>query len=192
MDIDFYAYLFRMKYIKRWALMRSTENENIKEHSWDVSVIAHALALIENKMFDGKVDEYKVTCLALYHEAGEVITGDLPTPIKYFNPEIRDAYKDLEKNSCERLLKMLPTELEDEYRKYVLPDVDTYEYKLVKIADRLSAYLKCVDELKAGNKEYKKAMVSIRAELNEIKLDEVKYFIKNVAPAYELTLDELD
>ncbi len=188
----FWAFLNRMKLIKRWSLMHSVKEENIMEHSWQVASISHALALIKNKIYGGNVDVAKTVLLAQYHETGEVITGDLPTPIKYFNPEIRDAYKDLEKNSCERLLKMLPTELESEYRTYVLPDTDTYEYKLVKIADRLSAYLKCVDELKSGNKEYKKAMTSIKAELNEIKLDEVKYFIKNVAPAYELTLDELD
>jgi 5'-deoxynucleotidase len=188
----FWAFLNRMKLIKRWSLMHSVKEENIMEHSWQVASISHALALIKNKIYGGNVDVAKTVLLAQYHETGEVITGDLPTPIKYFNPEIRDAYKDLEKNSCERLLKMLPTELESEYRAYVLPDTDTYEYKLVKIADRLSAYLKCVDELKSGNKEYKKAMTSIKAELNEIKLDEVKYFLKNVAPAYELTLDELD
>ena len=157
MDIDFYAYLFRMKYIKRWALMRSTENENIKEHSWDVSVIAHALALIENKMFDGKVDEYKVTCLALYHEAGEVITGDLPTPIKYFNSQINTAYKDLEKRACDKLLSMLPEQLKGEYSDYLLMGETSVEFKIMKAADRLAAYLKCVEEVKSGNKEFVKA-----------------------------------
>ena len=188
----FWAFLNRMKLIKRWSLMYSVKEENIMEHSWQVASIAHALALIKNKIYGGSVNVEKTVLLAQYHETGEVITGDLPTPIKYFNPEIRDAYKDLEKNSCERLLKMLPTELESEYRTYVLPDTNSYEYKLVKVADRLAAYLKCVDELKSGNKEYKKAMTSIKAELNDIRLEEVKYCIKNIAPAYELTLDELD
>lgn len=188
----FWAFLNRMKLIKRWSLMHSVKEENIMEHSWQVTTIAHALALIKNKMFEGNVDEKTVVLLAQYHETGEVITGDLPTPIKYFNPEIRDAYKDLEHEACERLLKMLPTEIEDEYKKYVLPDTKTYEYKLVKYADRISAYLKCVDELKLGNKEYKKAMASIKAELIAVDAPEVKYFLKNIAPAFELTLDELD
>ena len=172
--------------------MRSTENENIKEHSWDVSIIAHALALIENKIYGGKVDESKVVLLAQYHEVGEVITGDLPTPIKYFNPEIKTAYKDLEKNASIRLLGMLPEELKNEYREYILPDEESEEYKLVKYADRLSAYFKCVEEVKAGNSEFKKAKSTIGAELKGVKNQAVAYYLKEFAPAYELTLDELD
>ena len=188
----FFAFLNRMKYIKRWSLMRSVKEENIMEHTEQVAIIAHALALIKNKMFGGSVDEKLVVLLAQYHEAGEVITGDLPTPIKYFNPEIKTAYKDLEKNACERLLNMLPEELKGEYVKYVLPDTTTYEYKLVKIADRMSAYLKCIEEVKAGNSEFKKAKDSIGKELKECDLEEVKYFMKHIVPSYELTLDELD
>ena len=188
----FWAFLNRMKYIKRWALMHSTQTENIMEHSWQVATVAHALVLINNKIFNGTADEKTVVLYAQYHETGEVITGDLPTPIKYFNPEITGAYKDLEKKACERLLKMLPAELEDSYKSYIFPDKDSYEAKLVKAADRISAYLKCVDELKSGNKEYKKASSSIKAELNKSELKEVEYFMKNIAPAYELTLDELD
>ena len=188
----FWAFLNRMKYIKRWALMHSTQTENIMEHSWQVATVAHALVLINNKIFNGTADEKTVVLYAQYHETGEVITGDLPTPIKYFNPEITVAYKDLEKKACERLLKMLPAELEDSYKSYIFPDKDSYEAKLVKAADRISAYLKCVDELKSGNKEYKKASASIKAELSKSDLKEVEYFMKNIAPAYELTLDELD
>jgi 5'-deoxynucleotidase len=147
----FFAYLDRMKYIKRWSLMRSVREENIMEHSHQVAVIAHALALISNKLFGGNVDANKTVLLAQYHEVGEVITGDLPTPIKYFNPEIKSAYKDLEKNACERILNMLPEELKDEYSAFVLPDTDTYEYVLVKAADKLSALVKCMEEIKAGN-----------------------------------------
>lgn len=172
--------------------MHSTQTENIMEHSWQVATVAHALVLINNKIFSGTADEKTVVLYAQYHETGEVITGDLPTPIKYFNPEITGAYKDLEKKACERLLKMLPAELEDSYKSYIFPDKDSYEAKLVKAADRISAYLKCVDELKSGNKEYKKASASIKAELNKSELKEVEYFMKNIAPAYELTLDELD
>ena len=153
----FFAFLNRMKYIKRWSLMRSVREENIMEHSQQVAVIAHALALINNKIYGGNVNVEKVVLLAQYHEVGEVITGDLPTPIKYFNPEIKAAYKDLEKNASERLLGMLPETLQGEYREYILPDEEGEEYKLVKCADRLAAYLKCVEEVKAGNSEFKKA-----------------------------------
>lgn len=188
----FFAFLNRMKYIRRWSLMRSVREENIMEHSQQVSVIAHALALINNKILGGTVDVNKTVLLAQYHEVGEVITGDLPTPIKYFNPEIKNAYKDLEKGASEKLLNMLPETLKEEYREYILPDEETYEYKLVKAADRLSAYLKCVEEVKAGNSEFKKAKTSIGSELKNSKLKEVEYYLKEFAPAFDLTLDELD
>lgn len=188
----FFAFLNRMKYIKRWSLMRSVREENIMEHSQQVAVIAHALALIRNKIYGGNVDVGKVVLLAQYHEVGEVITGDLPTPIKYFNPEIKAAYKDLEKSASEKLLKMLPETLKDEYREYVLPDEQTEEYKIVKCADRLAAYLKCVEEVKVGNSEFKKAKSSIGAELKSQKREEVDYYLKEFAPAFDLTLDELD
>ena len=188
----FFAYLNRMKYIKRWSLMRSIREENIMEHSQAVSVIAHALALITNKICGGNVDVNKVVLLAQYHEVGEVITGDLPTPIKYFNPEIKTAYKDLEKGACERILSMLPESLQDAYKEFILPDENTEEYKLVKYADRLSAYLKCAEEVKAGNAEFKKAKTSIGNELKNCKNPAVEYYLKEFAPAYELSLDELD
>ena len=188
----FFAFLNRMKYIKRWSLMRSIREENIMEHSQQVAVIAHALAIINNKVYNGNADVGKVVLLAQYHEAGEVITGDLPTPIKYFNPEIKNAYKDLEKNACQKLINMLPEEFKQEYQPLILPDTETYEYKLVKGADRLSAYLKCVEEVKAGNSEFKKAKSTIGSELKKCKVPEVEYYLKEFAPAYELTLDELD
>ena len=188
----FYAFLDRMKYIKRWSLMRSIREENIMEHSQQVAVIAHALALISNKQFGKNIDVSKVVLLAQYHEVGEVITGDLPTPIKYFNPEIKSAYKDLEKNACERLVAMLPENLQSDYAEYIMPDENTEEYKLVKCADRLSAYLKCVEEIRAGNAEFKKAKASILTELKSAKRPEVDYYLKEFAPAFELTLDELD
>ena len=188
----FFAFLNRMKYIKRWSLMRSVREENIMEHSQQVAVIAHALALINNKIFGGDIEVSKVVLLAQYHEVGEVITGDLPTPIKYFNPEIKSAYKDLEKNASIRLLNMLPEDLKGEYQEYILPNEESEEYKLVKCADRLSAYLKCVEEVKAGNSEFKKAKASILSDLKGLKRREVDYYLKEFAPAYELTLDELD
>lgn len=189
----FFAYVNRMKYIKRWSLMRSVREENIMEHSQQVAVIAHALALINNKIYGGSVDVGKTVLLAQYHEVGEVITGDLPTPIKYFNPEIKLAYKDLEKNACERIINMLPEELKKEYQGYILPEeTDCEEYRLVKYADRLSAYLKCVEEVKAGNNEFKKAKLSIEKELKASDNKAVAYFLKNFAPSFDLTLDELD
>ncbi len=188
----FFAFLNRMKYIKRWSLMRSVREENIMEHSQQVSVIAHALSLINNKIYGKNVDVSKVVMLAQYHEVSEVITGDLPTPIKYFNPEIKSAYKDLEKNASERLINMLPESLKDEYRQYILPDTDCEEYKIVKCADRLSAYLKCVEEVKAGNSEFKKAKTSIGNELKNLKRQDVEYYLKEFAPAFDLSLDELD
>ena len=188
----FFAFLDRMKYIKRWSLMRSVREENIMEHTQQVSVIAHALALISNKIYGKNVNVEKTVLLAQYHEVGEVITGDLPTPIKYFNPEIKNAYKDLEKHASIRILNMLPDELKDEYCAYILPDTDTEEYKLVKYADRLSAYLKCVEEIKAGNLEFKKAKLSIEKEIKSTGNDAVNYYIKTFVPAYSNTLDELD
>ncbi|MBQ9485771.1 MAG: 5'-deoxynucleotidase [Clostridia bacterium] len=188
----FFAYLNRMKYIKRWSLMRSVREENIMEHSQQVSVIAHALALITNKIFGGNADVNKIVLLSQYHEVGEVITGDLPTPIKYFNPEIKTAYKDLEKGACKRILSMLPEELKGEYSQYILPDENTEEYRIVKYADRLAAYLKCTEEVKAGNAEFKKAKNSIGTELKNCGDPAVAYYLKEFAPAYELSLDELD
>lgn len=191
-EFDFYAYLMRMKYIKRWALMRSTSEENIMEHSWEVAVIAHALAIIKNEKFGGKVDEYKTLCLAVYHETSEVVTGDLPTPIKYFNREINSAYKSLEKDANERLIAKLPEELQNRYREFILDDPDSEEHKLMKYADRICAYIKCLEELKVGNKEFLKAKESIGKELSNADDEAVKYFIKNVLPTFSKTLDELE
>lgn len=192
MDYDFFAYLSRMKYIKRWALMRSTNEENIMEHSLQVTEIAHAIALIKNEMFGGSVDPYKVMCLAVYHETSEVITGDLPTPIKYFNAQINSAYKDLEDLAAEKLIEKLPEELKPLYREFILADKNTEEYKIMKAADRISAYIKCVEEVKSGNKEFVKAKESIGKDIKSINDEALKYFIKNILPSFEKTLDELD
>ena len=192
MEYDFFAYLGRMKYIKRWALMHSTVDENIKEHSYDVVMFAHALALIENEIYGGKVDAYKVVCLAAYHVSGEVITGDLPTPIKYFNSQINSAYKDLERLASQKLLNGLPSELKGVYAEFICPDESTLEYKIMKAADRLSAYVKCVDEVKSGNSEFVKAKESILKSIEKIDLKCVKYFVEKILPSFEKTLDELD
>ena len=188
----FFAFINRMKHIKRWSLMRSVQEENIMEHSYQVATIAHALAVINNKILGGDINVEKVVLMAQYHEVSEVITGDLPTPIKYFNPEIHMAYKDLEKDAERRLLGMLPEDLKGYYAEYVSPDTDSAEYKMVKSADRLAAYLKCIEEVRSGNAEFKKAKKSIEKDLKALGSAEVDYYLKHFAPAYELTLDELD
>lgn len=192
MNYDFFAYLNRMKYIKRWALMRSTLEENVMEHTAQVSVIAHVLCEIKNKMFNGNVDVLKTVLYAQYHETSEVITGDLPTPIKYFNKEINHAYKDIEKGACNKLLQTLPIELKSTYEKYVLPDECSEEYKIMKCADKISAYIKCEEELKTGNVEFVKAKDAILKDLNSSTREEVVYFMKNIAPRYLCSLDELE
>lgn len=192
MTYDFYAYMARMKYIKRWCLMHSEVEENIKEHSFDVVVISHALAVIGNAYYNKDYDVEKVLLYATYHETSEVITGDLPTPVKYFNENIKGAYKDLERLACEKLLSTLPEELKAEYEKSVLPDTTTKEYRIVKCADRIAAYIKCLDELKIGNKEFAKAKTSIYKDIEKMPEEEVKYFVKNVLPSYGKTLDELE
>ena len=188
----FFAFLNRMKYIKRWSLMRSTVNENIMEHSQQVASIAHALAVIGNKRFGKQYDAAQIALIAQFHEAGEVITGDLPTPIKYFNAEIKTAYKELEGIALDRLLRMLPEDFKEEYDPLLKPDLDSEEYRLVKAADKISAYLKCIEELTAGNSEFKKAKETISKELAASPFREVAFFMENFAPAFELTLDELD
>ena len=189
---DFYAYMDRMKYIKRWQLMRSTREENIMEHSQEVTMIAHALVTINNKVFGGNADVTKTVLYALYHETGEVMTGDLPTPIKYYNSEIHCAYKELEKNACTKILSMLPEELQGELSPFILADEESKEYQLVKAADRLSAYIKCLEELRSGNKEFSKAKKSIEADLHSKKMPEVEYFFDHFIRSFELTLDELE
>jgi 5'-deoxynucleotidase len=187
----FFAYLGRMKYILRWGLMRNTQPENIQEHSLQVAIIGHALAMIKNRRFGGSVDADKVATLAAFHEASEVITGDLATPIKYFNPHIKDAYKHIEQVASDKLLSMLPAEFTEDYRPLLFQE-DSEEHKLMKAADKICAYLKCLDELRSGNREFEKATAAIRRELDTIKRPEVEYFLKEFAPSFSLTLDELN
>lgn len=189
---NFFAYLDRMKYINRWSLMRSTQQENIMEHSCQVAMIAHALAVIGNCYFNKNYDAEKAAVYALFHEASEVITGDLPTPIKYFNPEINKAYKELEEVANQKLLGMLPKEMQEVYRPVICADKNEEEAKLAKYADKISAYIKCLTELKSSNNEFKKAKSSIEKELNFIESQEVRYFLNNFIKPFNLTLDELD
>ena len=192
MRYDFYAYMDRMKYIKRWQLMRSVREENIMEHSQSVALFAHALASIHNEVFGGNVDVSKTVLYALYHETSEVMTGDLPTPVKYHNREIHGAYKDLEKRACEKIVATLPNELQSAIAPYVLADEESAEYKFVKAADRLAAYVKCLEELRSGNMEFTKAKKSIEADLLGRNMPEVEYFFKHFIEAFQLTLDDLE
>lgn len=189
---NFYAFLDRMKYIRRWSLMRSVRDENIMEHSQQVALLAHALAIINNKIYGGSADAEKCVMYSVYHECSEVMTGDLPTPIKYFNSSIHGAYKTLEDRACDKLLKMLPDELAEEIAVYVKPDVSSGEYRLVKAADRLAAYIKCLEEQRCGNTEFEKAKKSIEEDLHSRKMPEVEYFMENFIKSFYLTLDELE
>ena len=188
MPYNFYAFMDRMKYIKRWSLMRSVREENIMEHSQQVAMLAHALAVITNRLYGGSVDENKCVLYAVYHECSEVMTGDLPTPIKYFNSSIKGAYKDIEERACKKLLAMLPEELAQGLSPCVLADTDSPEYKILKAADRLAAYIKCLEEHRCGNTEFEKAKKSIEDDLHSRNLPAVEYFMQNFIPSFLLTL----
>ncbi len=192
MGYDFYAFLDRMKYIKRWQLMRSVRDENIMEHSQQVTFFAHALAVITNNVFHGNVDVERAVLYAVYHECSEVMTGDMPTPIKYFNNSIRGAYKSIEERAGEKLLSTLPEELRGEISSSLRPDENSAEYTIMKAADRLAAYVKCLEELRCGNTEFEKAKKSIEKDLLSRKMPAVEYFMKNFIQSFSLTLDELD
>ena len=192
MRFDFYAYIDRMKYIRRWQLMRSQRDENIMEHSQSVAMLAHALAVIRNKVFGGNVNVEKTVLYAMYHEISEVLTGDLPTPIKYYNRTIHNAYKDLERSAAEKMAEMLPEELKGELSPCILADEESEEYQLVKAADRLSAYIKCLEELRSSNGEFEKAKKSIEDDLHARSMPEVEYFFEHFVPSFSLTLDELE
>lgn len=189
---EIFAYVERMKYIRRWALMRSLRDENDMEHSFQVAYVAHALALLRNERFGGNVDVGRVLEIALYHDLSETVTGDMPTPVKYFNPEMRALYNSLEKTAEKRLLSTLPEDMKGIYSEFISPDTDSAEYKIVKAADRISAYLKCVEETKSGNTEFRRAMDGKMEELLSSGMEEVIFFMENIVPIYSLTLDELD
>jgi 5'-deoxynucleotidase len=190
MKSHFFAYISRMRFIQRWALMRNTAQENVQEHSHQVAVLAHALAVIRNERFGGALDAGQVAVAALYHDASEILTGDMPTPIKYHDPDIKRAYKAVEAVAEQKLLGMLPEELREVYRP-VLTSVPAEVGELVKAADKLSAYIKCVEELKAGNNEFREAAAQTRRALEEYELPEVRYFMDTFMDSFSLTLDEL-
>jgi 5'-deoxynucleotidase len=189
---SFYAYLSRLRWIKRWGLKRNAHDENVMEHSWEVSVIAHTLALIKNRYFEGNLDANAIATAALYHDITEVITGDLPTPIKYHSREINDAYKQIEKQAEFELLALLPIELRSDFELLIHHDKMPEEHvRIIKAADKISAYLKCQAELKAGNKEFEIAAEQIALTINEFKDLEVMFFMRAFVPSCALTLDGL-
>lgn len=188
----FYAYLDRMKFIRRWQLMRSTREENIMEHSHSVAVLTHALCAVENGVFGGAVDSCKAVLYALYHEVSEVMTGDLPTPVKYFNSSIHGEYAKLEELAVEKIAGTLPEEMRGEIYPFLQADKNAPEYKFVKAADKLSAYIKCLEELRSGNNEFVRAEKTLGKALADMKMRSVDYFFEHFIPAFSLTLDELE
>lgn len=188
---NFFAMVNRMKLINRWALMRNTSNENIAEHSHNVAVIAHSLCTIGNKKFGKNYNAERCAVLALYHDLTEVITGDMPTPVKYHNEEIKKVYKDIEKTAGDRLLSMLPDEFKKDYQPFFEQNEKDKElWKIVKAADKIDALIKCIEECRMGNKEFETARERQIKIVDEIDMDEVRYFKTEFLPAYSLTLDE--
>lgn len=192
MSSPFLAYLGRLRWIKRWGLMRNAIDENVMEHSFEVAIIAHALALIARRVHGRKIDPAAVAAAALYHDAHEAITGDLPSPIKYHSEAIRRAYRSLEREATAELLLLAPAELRPDYAALMEDEALPPEHlALIKAADRIAAYLKCRAELKAGNTEFESAAAEIGAKLSQLEMPEVDYFLRVFAPCYELNLDRL-
>lgn len=190
MKNTFYAKISRMKYINRWGLMRNTITENIAEHSQEVAVLAHALGCIGNVYFNKTIDSNKLAILALYHDATEIVTGDMPTPIKYFAPEIKEAYKNVEHVASEQLVRGLPEELSGIYREILQHENEKELTLYLKAADKLSAFIKCIEELSMGNEDFREAYITIKESLDNIELEELDYFMEHFLPAYSLTIDE--
>lgn len=189
---SFFAMVSRMKYINRWALMRNSYSENISEHSLEVGILAHALALISNKRYGNTINAERAALLGMYHDCTEIITGDMPTPIKYYNTETRDAYRKVEEQAAKELLSMLPDYLYEEYETILFKQKEeAYLWKLVKAADCLSAYIKCIEEEKTGNREFSSAKAAVYEKLAEMDLPEVRTFLRDFAESYKKTLDEL-
>ena len=191
MSHNFFAYLSRMRYIGRWSLMRNALPENIQEHSHEVAVIAHALGVIRRDVFGVACSPEEYAAVALYHDCSEILTGDLPTPIKYHSPEIIEAYRNVEALACDKLLATLPAELRAAFAPYLTGEKAERCHDLVKAADKLSAYIKCIEERKAGNNEFLSAEAQTRKLLEESHMPEVEYFLEHFIPAFELNLDEL-
>jgi len=189
---SFYAYLSRLRWIKRWGLKRNAHQENVMEHSWEVAVIAHTLALIKNRYFDGELDANAIATAALYHDVTEVITGDLPTPIKYHSPAILGAYRQIEQQAEIELLNLLPAALQPDFRSLILHhELPAAHQQIIKAADKISAYLKCQAELKAGNSEFELAATQLANNILDLNQPEVVLFMQAFVPSCGLTLDGL-
>lgn len=189
---DFFAFLSRMRYISRWGLMRNTVPENIQEHSLDVAVIAHALAVVRNTWFDGTLDPGRIALFAVFHDASEIFTGDMPTPVKHFNPNFKRSFHQLEDRARRKLLGMLPPELAGQYEPLFFFEEDADAAALVKAADKISALVKCIEEEKSGNLEFRRARLEHEENLAASPLPEVRYFMEKFLPGYRLSLDELN
>lgn len=190
-QFDFFAFLSRMRYISRWGLMRNTVPENIQEHSLDVAVIAHALALIRNTYFNGTLDASRVALYGIFHDASEIFTGDMPTPVKHFNPDFKKSFHELEDKARRKLLAMLPPELATAYEPLFFFDNEEEYVQLVKAADKIAALTKCIEEGKSGNLEFRRAEAEHLEHLSATPLPEVAFFLEKLLPGYRLSLDEL-
>lgn len=192
MENNFYAMMSRMKYIERWALMRNSRPENVSEHTLEVSILAHALAVIGNKRLNKNLNGERAALIALFHDSTEIITGDMPTPIKYYNGNIQGAFKEIEAEAARRLLSMLPEDFKEDYEPIFFPkQEEEYIWKLVKAADKLSALIKCIQEEKAGNTEFSSAKESITEAIKELQVEEAEIFMGEFITSYYKNLDEL-
>lgn len=192
MSSHFYAFLSRMKYINRWALMRNTSEENLSQHSHEVAAVAYALCVIGNRRYGKNYNCERAALLGLYHDMPEILTGDMPTPVKYFNPEIKDAYKKVEKVAAEKLIDTLPEDLRNDFTfLFDKKDEDRELWKIIKAADKISALIKCIEERKAGNVDFAKAEIATLEYIKQMNLREADDFIKDFLPGFELTLDQL-
>lgn len=187
----FFAIISRMKYINRWSLMRNTVTENISEHSLDVAFIAHLLAVLRNKRFGGNVNPERAALLAMYHDTAEILTGDLPTPIKYYNKDIKSVYSEIEDNASRQLISYLPDDIKEEYRYLLFKDESESElWELVKAADKISALIKCVEEKQMGNKDFSDAETATLKAIRDMNIKEADVFLEEFMPSYGLTLDK--
>ena len=188
---QFFAMYSRMKYINRWALMKNTRSENLCEHSADVAAIAHAIAVLKNLRFGGSVNAERAAVLGLYHDMPEIITGDMPTPVKYHSETLRNAFLEVEDEACERLVSMLPEDMKEVYSPFFFKaEGDEYLWKIVKAADKISALIKCIEEEKAGNREFSKALEATRAAIEKMQLPEADAFLEEFLGSFSLSLDE--
>ena len=193
MEYGFFAFLSRVKYIRRWGLMRNTRDENLAEHSLETAMLSHALAVIRNRVFNKSLNADRAASLAVFHDVTETVTGDMPTPIKYYNPEIKEAYKEVEAVANKKLLEMLPEDLRPDYKPFFDHSGEDPELlKLLKAADKISALIKCVEEENSGNREFSKAKISIMESIEKMDIPEANTFVEEFLPSYGLTIDELN